>query len=549
MPTYPDIETFKGYFYNNKVINGANDREYSAQDLRKPYDAVFTDGIKPEADGTVGNVLKVTAKGGMAISVAEGYAKLGGAPVENIAPFLITLDNATSTVRYDCVILRNDDADDVRKPSIHVKSLSRVPTINDLERTNTAYEICLAYVVVPAFATSIFDSDIIDTRDDGSLCNVMSGVGAMVVQTFRNAYFSETTNQTIIPIGIKQYNKARDQLTVLIEGRIFTEDANYIINDNESITLTIGLPVIGTKVEFEVAKNVNAAGAETVVLEVAELLKDMATVEKKLEHYYYCNGVNDNVNISNIVKAFLSADFYHSMKLHIIGHFGFTQMASGAGTIANPYKLFDFGTFQSAPKPKAILDFTECEEISVGVENGKYTIIFGGSAIDVIGANVYAANTTAETVIRMFDNAVIRLKAEDCRFWITGYKNCIIANNGTFNNCRGSIANATENSYCFMPSTYGIVRINGGEYYSYTGNSAKQSAIVGQSDNNAVSILNGVSAPTIARSGFYQTNSLLQWTGGGVLCSTDLISALPMVVVSGISNIRGTIALSKAGQT
>ena len=85
----------------------------------------------------------------------------------------------------------------------------------------------------------------------------------------------------------------------------------------------------------------------------------------------------------------------------------------------------------------------------------------------------------------------------------------------------------------------------GGEYYAYTGDANLQSAVVGQSGADAVSILYAVSAPTLARGGYYQTNSILQWVGGGVLSCTDLISELPMIVVSGISNIRGTIAKSK----
>ena len=145
----------------------------------------------------------------------------------------------------------------------------------------------------------------------------------------------------------------------------------------------------------------------------------------------------------------------------------------------------------------------------------------------------------------MFDNTAKKIKADDCRFIVSGYKSCLIAITGTFTNCYGNIANVAENSYCYLPANNGLVKVIGGEYYAYTGDSAKQSAIVGQSDADAVSILYGVSAPTVARSGFYQTHSLLQWTGGGVLKCTDLISALPIVVVSGISEIRGTIAKSK----
>ena len=92
-----------------------------------------------------------------------------------------------------------------------------------------------------------------------------------------------------------------------------------------------------------------------------------------------------------------------------------------------------------------------------------------------------------------------------------------------------------------------MVRIYNGEYYAYTGDANSRSAIVGQSGADAVSILYGVNAPTSARSGFYQTNAVYQVSGGGMVCCTDLISALPLSVISGASNIRGTVAKSKAG--
>ena len=52
MPIYSANITYRGGFYNNKQTNGVNDRVYTAEDVRKPYDTVFTDGIMPAADGT-----------------------------------------------------------------------------------------------------------------------------------------------------------------------------------------------------------------------------------------------------------------------------------------------------------------------------------------------------------------------------------------------------------------------------------------------------------------------------------------------------------------
>lgn len=542
MPTYPPKKTYHGGFYNNKVVNGKDDRIYTAKDIRKPYDTIYSDGVLPEADGTVGNTLKVVASGGMNISVGAGNAKLGGAWFENTAPYVITLDIGGSADRYDAVIIRNDDSDSVREPLIYIKSLTGVPTVKDLTREGDIYEVCVAYVRVAALATNITQDNVVDTREDGDLCNIMSGVGATVVQTFRTTYFSETANQKEIPIGIPQYNKSRDSLTVIVEGRVFANGANYTINDNSKITLAIGLPIVGTRIDFEVAKNVNAAGAETVVQEALALREEMTAVNKTLERHYYCNGVNDNVRISEMVTLYLSGGFYANARFVIHGHLGIAAPMSGAGTSASPYVYFNFSATGTR---RAVVDFSDCSAIAPTVNDGAYSVIFSGANVTIVGANVIAENHATGTVLRVSNALSGAIKFDNCLFKVTGYRDSMIAAHGTFDNCYGEVTNVINNSYCFLPSNDGVTKINGGEYRAYTAANSAQSAIVGQSNTNAVSILNGVSAPTVSKTGFYQTNSVLQWTGGGQLRCTDLISALPLIVVASISNVVGTIALSK----
>lgn len=541
MPTYGLI-TYKAGFYNSKKnSNGDDDRVYTAEDIRKPYTSIYSKGIKPEADGTTGGMLKVSATGGMNIAVAAGEANLGAWFI-NESAFNITLDNATGADRYDCVIIRNDDSDAARMPSIYILSLPRVPVVSDLTRDDKIYEICVAYVRVPALATSIAAANIIDTRDDGQLCNVMSGVGAMVIRTYRNTVYTERAGQTSVTIGIPQFNRTRDHLTVIIEGRVLSETA-YTIPSNTYVELALGLPVIGTKVDFEVRKNVNAAGADTVVQEVAGLLNEMALVNKTLEHHYYCNGQTDNVNISTIVAEFQSGfTDYASMRLVIHGTFGATSPRGGEGTAANAYYWFRAAQ-GSASSRKVTLDFTDCKEIRINCDAGTHNIIFFGMDVRVVGANVIA---TGGASIFMFSTAGgTTVYAENCRFWITCESGGYIARSGTFKNCRASVTNAGLHSYCFVPIDASLLRVDGGEYYAYTGSADHVSAVVGMtSGTNAVAILYGVNAPTVARSGYRQTNSVYQTTG--MICSTDLISALPLNVVSGQSNIRGTVALSKA---
>lgn len=544
MPTYPTQVTFKGGFYNNVRTDGVDDRVYSAEDVRKPYDTVFSDGIMPDADGTAGSNLNVTTPGGMKVSVAPGHAKLGGAWFENTAAYVITLDNGSASERYDCVIIRNDDNVAVRAPSIYIKSLSAVPTASDLTRTDKIYEICIAYVKVGTSATSITSASIVDTRQDGSLCNVMSGVGATVVRTYRNTYFSETANQRVIPIGISQYNKSKDTLKVIVEGRVFTEGANYTITDNTKINLAIGLDVVGTKIEFEVSKNVNAAGAETVVQEVSELRTEMTANNKKLEHHYYCNGVNDNVLISQIAQAYITGGTdYGSMRLVVHGTLGASAPFSGEGTSARNYFWFALGKDGESTSRKLIVDFTDCTAVTLPITAATYNTIFSGNDIHVIGANVIASQNAVGTYIRGFSSASGVVVAEDCRIWITADVTSYISQTGTFIRCRGSVTTGSGAAYCFYPTANALLRVHGGEYYAYSPTGLSP-AVVYQTAATAVVILYGVNCPTSGRSGLIQ-NAAISASGANVSI-TDTITTLTVSAPNG--NVRGTLAISKPGQ-
>jgi hypothetical protein len=363
------------------------------------------------------------------------------------------------------------------------------------------------------------------------------------VRTYRNTVYSEAANQKNFLIGIPQYNKSRDHLTVIVEGRILSEDA-YTIASNLTVALDLGLPVIGTRVDFEVRKSVNAAGADTVVQEVGGLLSDMANVRKTLEHHYYCNGRTDNVNISNIVKTFLDGGGNGSLDLKVHGTFGATAAVSGSGISTSAYKWFDF--YLASPTRRATVDFTDCSQISMPIDNGTYNIAFYADYIRIVGANLLMQNNTSGTNVRAFSSEKGEIFAENCRFWLSGYSGCTIAECGTFTNCRASVTNTTGHSYCFASASTTLIRVIGGEYYAYTASSSHYSAIAGlTSGADAVMILSGVNAPTVSRSGYYQTHSLYQTTG--IINCRDLISALATNVVSGASNIQGTIAKSKAG--
>lgn len=546
MPIYSANITYRGGFYNNKQTNGVNDRVYTAEDVRKPYDTVFTDGIMPAADGTAGDTLKVTATGGMTISVGAGHAKLGGAWFENTAAYAITLDASGVADRYDCVIIRNDDTETVRAPSIYIKSLSAPPTLSALTRSGGIYEVCVAYVRVRATASAVAASDIIDTRTDGVLCNTMRGVGATVVRTYHNTYFSETAGQTVIPIGIEQFDRTRDQLSVMVEGRVFAAGTNYTVTDNGRITLAIGLPVVGTRIDFEVAKNVNAAGAETVVREVAQLREEMTAANKKLEYDYYCNGVNDNINITNIANTFVTGSdtLYEDLTIRIHGHFGATSPRQGDGSSTNPYIWIVAGRSRETSR-RVFLDFGNCDQIILPVgEAGKYYTVFYGLETHIRNCNIVANG--AEAYINMFSSPSATMNfCEDCRFWITcagGY----VSRGGTFKNCRISFSTTVDNAYIFNVTTLGLLRVFGGEYLCYAPTGKFSTVVyVNAEQTDAVVITYGMNCPEVIRGGLVQTYAVNCLTNNAHCSFTDTITTLPIEAAG--QNIRGTIAVSKAG--
>jgi hypothetical protein len=546
MPIYSEFKTYRGGFYHNVKQNGVDDRVYSAEDMRLPYNVMYTDGIKPVEDGTAGDTLKVSATGGMGIAIAKGYAQLGGAWFINEALFNITLDTATDQDRYDCVIIQNDDTEAVREPMIYVKSLNRVPTVADLTREGDIYELCIAYVKVPALAESISNADIVDTRDSGELCNVMSGVGAVVVRTYRNTYFTESANQTVIPIGVPQFDHTRDQLTVIVEGRIFDEKS-YTVDNKDQITMAIGFPIVGTKVEFEVAKNVNAAGADTVVKEVETLMHFMNSANKVLDYHYYCNGINDNIVLSEMAQTFLdgSDSDHRKMTVHIYGQIGFTAPYSGSGTNTDPYVWFMFGKNVSTNR-KIIWDFENCSRITIVAPVNTYNTIFGGHNLFMKNVSLVGNLPLESTIggLLVCGSMSGKVQFDSCGFILDGARNCIIAYTGIFNDCYLSVTNVYSHSLALYGRDESLLIVNGGEFYAFSvGSNVSACLFVETAAKNCVVKADKMNCPTYERDGFNQTQAIRDLSKNGLSSYRDTITTL--VVNAENQLVEGTAVVNK----
>ena len=529
------------------------DRNYNADDLSDFLSIICDTGVvKTNTNNGEAQGLKVTASG-RTVSVATGKAVIKGKAFINDAIATFTAGaNGTTATRYDLVVLRFDNSVGVRNISLELRTgASTKPTASNLTRSETIYELLIAYVAIAPSASAV---TIEDTRGDAELCPWFTAVTGYdnyydaIIQRHESTVTTDSlTNTVITDISSKLYNERYSLVEVYTNGikepqtaYKASASAGYIV-----ITFT-AQKAVGSKITVILNNFIDGEGMTTALAQYNALVEKVADFETAGEYNYICNGVNDNIVLSNIVREFYSTDDYSSLKINVIGKVGITGAFSGTGTSADALIWFNFIS-PSFTNRIATVDFSRASAISPPVVGGKSNVIFRTNKINIVGANVFASKTEVNTVIRVSNASSGAIKYENCRFWITAYQDSYIALHGTFTNCRGFVANAINNSYCFSASySDSFVKLNGGEYYAYTGSTSAQSAIVGQSGADAVCILYGVSAPTSERAGYYQTNSLLQWVGGGELRCTDLISALPMIVVAGIAEIRGTITKSKS---
>lgn len=555
----------KSGFFNALYTNGKYDRTYNANDYSDNLAVIISNGVlRSEADD-----LRVTANG-MSVNVAAGRAWINGKYYHNDAQLTLTMVNAPAGgSRYDRVMLRLNNEVGVRSIELRYAqgTAASVPDKPAPVRSGDIYELVLADIFVGTNATSI---EVTDTRGDASVCGwvySVSGDGAFFASLDNN--FAEWFNEkkdtlasvtlfkrynwtttleaaaTSVTFNIPQWNEETAFLDVYINGILGVESVDYT-RSGSVLTFTNTL-IAGTEIVVKAYKSIDATGIESVVDEITQLQNQIAVLADTNEYKYICNGVNDNVLLSEIAQEWLNGgnDDRHK-KISVYGAFGAAAAYAGSGTAASPYKWIAVGS-DTTKSRRITFDFSNCSLIELDVDAAKVHHIFSGKNAHIIGARVKAMQMGANTVIRMFGSTDGAVYAEHCYFNIYSAKDCVIARTGTFVNCRGVLTSLDTDAFCFNPQSNSLVRVIGGEYTAYTASIVNSSAVVGQSAADAVSILEGVNAPTVNYSGTFQTNAIYQTAGGGIVNCRDLVSTLPVSVISGISNVLGTIARSKAG--
>lgn len=167
-------------------------QEYDLEYLSAQFAAFFALFIGNGVFGSPTNQLKVSAGDGMTIRVSTGHAFINGYWYENDEELVLSITpNLTSSSRTDAILCRWDSG--LRRISSAVQTGS-----TEITRNGSYYDLKLAEIVVPAGATSISESNIVDTRTNENVCGLVTQL--LNVQTTAdlfaqyNSIFSEWFN-------------------------------------------------------------------------------------------------------------------------------------------------------------------------------------------------------------------------------------------------------------------------------------------------------------------------------------------------------------------
>lgn len=265
-------------FFNSK--NG--DRKYNARDVSRYFEHILSSGLyKNVADN-----LKVSAAGGMALTVAPGAGLIDCQWFRQETPETLTISTANAALpRIDNVVVRLDMNDSVRAILLDVVpgTPAASPVASAPIRTDNIKEYVIAHVYVDAAVSSISDADITDTRSDAAVCGyVESMTEAPVLKRLGGVFQTSVNDTSVIPIGVAAFNPELDIVNVYVNGFHMTQGIDYTIDkENKTIVLAQGVER-NTVVAFDVYKPTKADSIPTAEEVLAEVLEENTDLRTRL---------------------------------------------------------------------------------------------------------------------------------------------------------------------------------------------------------------------------------------------------------------------------
>lgn len=242
-------------FFN--AVDG--DRLYNADSFNEFFNGILSDtGVYKKSGG---GLAVIPASSGLSVKVQTGKARIKQHFVNVKSDE--TLELAASDIalnRYDAVVLRLDYSARTITLQVITGTNATTPTKPAIKRNENTYDICIAYIYVPAGATSVAANNIEDVRDDNDLCGyVKMQIDAINagIREYRNVV-NITSEVTQISIGIPQFDAENDLLYSNINGVMFVQGVDYTVSGTGSsakIVLNTSIKADNV-VEFRVIKSI-----------------------------------------------------------------------------------------------------------------------------------------------------------------------------------------------------------------------------------------------------------------------------------------------------
>lgn len=266
-------------FFNS--ISG--DRVYNADQISSMFEGLITDGIYEDVD----DAYVVTASSGMVLNVGTGRAMVSGKWVKNTSPIAVTINPSHVLLnRYTAIVLRLDiSGRDITVEMIDGEAAS-TPSKPSIVRNGSYYDLLLAYVYVPAGATSISQANIEDQRANTTYCGWVTGIITQVDTStlflqWQNAYESfyqqmQTWMTTERAAFDAWYAALTEQLNIntFIESYVKTASIAYGASKTVSLDMTgytyesgdiITASINGLEAKLGTDYTVNTSGATPTV--------------------------------------------------------------------------------------------------------------------------------------------------------------------------------------------------------------------------------------------------------------------------------------------
>ncbi len=548
-------------FFNALLVDGLPDRKYNANDYTDNLAVVISNGVVR----SINDDLRVTSSG-MTTTVAAGRAWINGHYYYNDTPHSFAAVTApTGGTRYDRIFLRLNA--DISARNIELVYRQGTAANNPVKpapvREGNIYELVLADIFVSTNATSVI---VTDTRADNSLCGwVYSTSGdqsflksldnqflnwfdekkdtVSSVTLFKRYDWREIviTAGNVFTFNVPQYDPETCFIEVYVNGALSSNGSDYTLNSN-MITFK-GTLIAGTEIEVKVFKSIDGTGIMSVADEITEIQNKLANINAANNYFYNCNGVNDNVVISQIAQEFLNGgDDLGELTITIVGDFGVTAPYNGEGTTNSPFAWFDIGK-DDLVKRRVTLDFSGCNVVNLTQDEYNYYIFKGRQyTVKNLCLNIDGITSIMRGQPAFFGSKNVYF--ENCRInasvgdgWLFNY--------GTFRDCEFTFKTTTDKAAIFRPMlSSDTIRIYGGEFLAYTTANAISATIYCAADiASAVIIAEGLNCPTRAISGYQQTHAVYDLATSNYHRYTDIISELLMFAPS--QTVRDTIVANK----